>query len=108
VIPVVRIRNKHSLRPIDVLPPPPPPPRRGAPVPPPSESDESLEAVRALLRRAEAELQLGGRGGDDGDVADGMCIRCLVCFSGMNHSRLTERVMRNRRRSYRRRGYRFG
>ncbi|GHJ90333.1 hypothetical protein NliqN6_6735 [Naganishia liquefaciens] len=59
------IKNKHALRPIDTLPPPPPPARRGAPVPQ-AEGDDT-EAVRALLRRAEAEMALGGAG--NGDIA---------------------------------------
>ncbi|KAH8085686.1 hypothetical protein HD553DRAFT_310039 [Filobasidium floriforme] len=51
------IRDRHSLRPIDLLPPPPP-----------GRTDNS--EVRALLRRAEAELQLGGGAGKNSDVAD--------------------------------------
>lgn len=74
-----RIKNKYSLRPIDLLPPPPPPTRPGAAAPDRSAEEqaqlESDEAVRTLIRRAEAEIMMGGGGnqgdgGDDGDIAD--------------------------------------
>jgi hypothetical protein len=55
--PVVRIRNRHNLKPLDLLPPPH------------ASADPELddEKVRAALRRAEAE----GLIADKGDVVDG-------------------------------------
>jgi hypothetical protein len=90
VDPPLRIRDKHLLRPIDLLPPPPPPPRRptpgssAGPAPPNPNNDDAVEKVRALLRRAEAELTLGGgaAGGYDGDVADGTSDFCLALVDG--------------------------
>ncbi|KAI5450595.1 hypothetical protein NCC49_002854 [Naganishia albida] len=58
------IKNKHGLRPIDLLPPPPPPSRNGQN----SNTElEGTEAVRAALRQAEAEFAMtsGGPGNDD-------------------------------------------
>lgn len=70
------IKNKHSLRPIDLLPPPPPPTRPGATSAASARSPEeqaqieSDEAVRTLIRRAEAEIMMGNQGAGDDDVAD--------------------------------------
>lgn len=82
------IKNKHHLRPIDLLPPPPPPPRRGAPLPPPPGDEDpevaSNEALRSALRRAEAEFGLHGAGGEGmgGDVADGEAAECSETKGG--------------------------
>lgn len=66
---ICRIKNKHGLRPIDLLPPPPPPSRNGA-----TTSDAELdgtEAVRAALRRAEAEFAMTSGGPGNDDIASG-------------------------------------
>jgi hypothetical protein len=80
-----RIKNKHGLRPIDLLPPPPPPRRRGAQSEPDDDAElEGTEAVRAALRRAEAEhaMTAGGPGNDD--IASGESLLpapCSILFS---------------------------
>lgn len=67
--PICRIKNKHGLRPIDLLPPPPPPSRNGTTT---SDAElEGTEAVRAALRRAEAEFAMTSGGPGNDDIASG-------------------------------------
>jgi hypothetical protein len=60
---MIRIRNRHNERPIDLLPP-------SYPGVDPESDDEK---IRAGIRRAEAEAALGA----SGDVVDGESLPCV-------------------------------
>jgi hypothetical protein len=67
-----RIKNKHGLRPIDLLPPPPPPSRTPAAAAAADQVEpQGTEAVRAALRRAEAEFVMTSGGPGNDDIASG-------------------------------------